>query len=106
MKLVIKNDKLFAVSEDEQFIGEIINSIEGGCSANPPIEEPGIFARIFEGHGYVYHLGDNPSNPFFNRSWGEVFDNPELLPEGTRNVFVDQSYSSLVDFRAVPAVPV
>ena len=71
-----------------------------------PIEEPGIFARIFEGHGYVYHLGDNPSNPFFNRSWGEVFDNPELLPEGTRNVFVDQSYSSLVDFRAVPAVPV
>lgn len=101
MKLTIKNDKLFAVSKNGEFIGEVVNSISGGCSKNPLYDEPGVFALIFEGHGYIYHQDDNPPNPFFNKFWGDVFENPELLPEGTRNVFVDNSYSSLVDFRAV-----
>lgn len=103
MKLIVKNDELFAVDQDDNFIGKIVNSIAGGCEPNPPSDEPGVFERIFGGGGYIYHVVDNPPNPFFNKSWGEVFENSELLPVGTKNVFIDQSYDCWLDFRATPA---
>ncbi len=100
MQLVVKNEKLFAVDESGKFVGKIVNDASGGCCDNPSNDEPGTFARIFEGHGYIYHQNDNPPNPFFNRSWGEVFKNPEMLPAGTKNVFVDQGRDAEDDFNA------
>lgn len=91
MLLVVKNNTLFAVDANQEPIGKVINCTDGGCFDNPPIEEADFFFKIFSGHGYIYHQHDNPPNPFFNKSWGEVFENPELLPVGTKNIFIDQS---------------
>lgn len=105
MLIIVKNNELYVIDKQGKFIGKIINSIAGGCNPNPPYDEPGTFAVVFGGHGYIYHVVDNPPNPFFNKSWGEIFQNPELLPKGTKNVFIDQSIDCWLDFQAtlVPA---
>lgn len=102
MKLVWFGKDLFAVTKNGEFVGQIINECSGGCIDNPNNNDvPGTFARLFEGHGYIYHQDDNPPNPLFVRSWGDVFVNPELLPTGTKNVFVDQGRTAEDLFNAV-----
>jgi hypothetical protein len=49
-----------------------------------------VFDRLYGGHGLIFHQSDAPPNPFFIKSWNKVFDGDEL-PEGTKNVFVDQT---------------
>lgn len=100
MILTRKNGKLFAVNESGEFIGQIVNEISGDCCDSPTNDEPGTFARTFEGYGYIYHQDDNLPNPFFIKSWGQIFANPELLPIGTKNVFVDQGRDAEDNFNA------
>ena len=75
-----------------------MNDISGDCIEEPSPEQPGTFARIFGGHGLIFHQEDNPPNPFFVKSWAEVFSNPELLPLATKNVFVDSGFDAECDF--------
>ena len=106
MKLTFKNDELYAVENDGSFIGKIVNrtycveGISGYCVENPEYENPGTFERCYSEHGYIYHQSDNPPNPFFVKSWSQVFDNPELLPNGTKNVFIDCSQDAFDDFNS------
>ena len=102
LKLELKNGYLFVLTNDGKLIGKVINSCDGGCVENPPTEEAGLFDRIYGGNGDIYHQHDNPPNPFFYKSWGEVFENPEILPVGTKNVFIDQSHNALFDYHAIP----
>lgn len=101
MHLIRKDGDLFAIGDKGEFVGKIINEISGDCCDNPTDDEPGLFAQIFGGHGYIYHQLDEPPNPFFLRSWDRVFSNPELLPANTKNVFVDGCKQAENDFRAV-----
>jgi hypothetical protein len=98
MRLIIKDGDLFAVDEADNFIGKIINEISGKCCDNPANDEPGVFAKVFGGYGYIYHQEDNPPNPFFIKSWSSVFENPDLLPSGTKNIFIDQQRNAEDDF--------
>lgn len=50
----------------------------------------GAFDSLYGGHGLIFHQLDAPPNPYFIKSWSEVFDGDEL-PSGAKNVFVDQS---------------
>lgn len=80
---------VFAIDENGCFRGQLINSIEGGCSSNPDNSGgPGFFARVFDGHGAVLHLLPHKS-PCGVMNWSEVFVNPELIPAGTLNLFLD-----------------
>lgn len=83
---------LYAYS-GEQRIGKIINTVAPGLTGltENPGEDASLFAAVYSGHGDIYHVSDNPPNPFFNSSWSEVFENPEFLPVGTANVFIDES---------------
>lgn len=101
MNLILRYNGLFAVDESGNFIGKIVNEATGKCCDNPTQDTPGVFDRLFGGHGYIYHQSDNPPNPFFNRDWSEVFSNPEMLPTATKNVFVDQCKDAENDFYAV-----
>ena len=100
MRLIRKDGGLFATKESGEFIGKIINDISGDCHEHPINDDPDIFSRVFGGKGDIYHVCDTPPNPFFNHSWSEVFENPELLPTGTKNVFIDQSQDAALDFRS------
>lgn len=106
MKLAIKNDELYAVENNGDFIGRIVNrtycieGVSGYCVENPEPETAGTFERCYSGLGYIYHQSDNPPNPFFVKFWNQVFDNPELLPKGTKNVFIDQSQDAQDSFNA------
>lgn len=73
-------NSVFYVVADGHVQGELVADAE---------MEPTVFNRIYEGNGMVLHQSDAPPNPFFVGSWGEVFSNPELVPTGTKNIFVD-----------------
>ena len=105
MRLIFRYNGLFAVDESGEFIGRVINESSGQCRDNPDQDEPEEFNHSFSGHGYIYHQSDSPPNPFFSHSWSDVFSNPELLPVGTRNVFVDQGREAESDFHAVETEP-
>jgi hypothetical protein len=91
MHLVQKNGSIFAFSSKGKFAGKVINSVCGGCVERPAFSEPREFALIFDGHGPVMHQKNPAPNPFFVTSWGELFENAEVLPEGTKNIFLDES---------------
>lgn len=98
-QLQSKNGKLFAL-KDGSFAGQIINDISGKCVENPRYCTDEIFAQIFSGHGEIYHLSENPINPFYSKP-DDVFRNPECLPLGTMNVFIDQSQAAIDNYNAV-----
>lgn len=98
--LVQKNGRIFATKSGE-FVGMIVNSVDGGCKECPQ-DDPSTFARVFDGNGDVYHQHDNPPNPFFLKDWGQIFENPELLPTGTQNIFIDQDFNCRSLFDAIP----
>lgn len=101
LSVLIKNNQLFAVDENGNFAGKLVNEITGKCVANPYECSAGTFARVFGGHGAVIHQLDNPPNGFFISSWSEVFTNPELLPAGTKHLFLDCDFNAEYDFKAV-----
>lgn len=90
LDLEIKNGELFAM-KDGHPVGTIVNHTSG-LLASKGLEDPCLFSRIFEGHGSIYHVHENPPNPFFLRNWNELFSNPELLPESS-NIFIDSDNS-------------
>ena len=102
MLLTYRNDHLFATTEQGEFIGKIINSSNGKLEKFPVEEDQGTFNFLFGGHGYIYHQNSN-AHPFEIEYWGKIFKNPELLPEGTRSVFIDHSNDCRFDFEAVLA---
>lgn len=55
-------------------------------------EDYTTFAAIYGGLGDIIQQHDNPPNPFFVKSWGEVFANPEMLPSGVKNIFIDNRW--------------
>lgn len=89
MKLTLKNEvdsssippseKLVAYKGDRR-----IGAVE--CNNDMTAHE---FSYVYGGLGDVYHCCGE-GNPFLRRHWGEVFENPELLPPGTLNVFLDE----------------
>jgi fructose 1,6-bisphosphatase len=98
MRLITKNNSLFVLSQSGNLIGEAIFSVDGkGVGDDDPI----TFAKVFSGQGTVLHQCDRPPNPFFVKSWGEVFQNPELLPPKTKNIFIDESTDAHLNFRKV-----
>lgn len=101
MNLTVKNGILFAVDEEGNFIGKIANDVSGECCDNPSNDHSFDFLRAFSGHGYIFHQNDQPSNPAFVCSWHEIFSNAELLPLGTKNVFVDPGKDAKDSFNAV-----
>jgi hypothetical protein len=97
LALEIKNGKLFCL-KDGNPVGTIVNHTSGLLATNG-CEDPSVFAAIFSGHGSIYHQSSNPPNPFFIKSWAELFENPDLLPQSS-NIFIDpdcDSYFAVLD---------
>ena len=51
------------------------------------------FYRVHESLGTLIQQMKNPPNPFFIGNWSEAFENPELIPEGTNSIFIDNSWT-------------
>lgn len=65
------------------------------------------FVRIYGGLGTIYHVEDPPPNLFFHRHWGQIFTNPERLPQGTKNVLVENTAEHYRDWlQAGPVEPI
>jgi hypothetical protein len=90
--IVQKDQDLFAIIENE-CRGKIVVGDESASD----------FSRIYGGLGEIYHQEDCPPNPFFLANWHQVFTNPDLLPKGTKNVFIDASQDSMLDYRSIAA---
>lgn len=88
---------LYAV-QGNKFLGKIVNQISGHFSRSPEAEDPSLFARVFSGHGSIYHQHPEPPNHYFVSGWGQLFENPELLPVGTSNLFLDQDDSEFQSY--------
>jgi hypothetical protein len=78
----------FATNAQGDCVGRITNDLSGGC-VNSPNTDPSQFERVWGGQGTILHQEDNPPNPFFVESWSEIFENPDKLPEGTKNILLD-----------------
>ena len=97
--LVKGEHKLFAVDCENQFQGRVTNTCTNKwLIENPSTEESSDFDLIYGGHGCILQLHDNPPNGFYIRNWSEVFSNPELLPVGTKSVFLDNDFNTSSDW--------
>lgn len=69
---------------------KLANKLDGTFASNPDEQDcdPDIFYRVYSGHGEIIHLSDNPINPFFVKP-EQAFTNPEKLPAGTNNIFLE-----------------
>jgi hypothetical protein len=101
LKLVIKNEKLFALDLLGNLAGKVVNNLSGSCEENPISVEAGLFGFVYGGHGDVYHFSDNPPNPFFCKA-EDVIENIELIPCGTEHMFLDASSNAICDYYSVP----
>lgn len=94
--LVEKDGYLFAIDlETNRWAGQIINDAYGHCAENP--EHDHNFRRLYDGHGNIYEMGDHL---FGVKNWGEIFANPELLPTGTTQIFLDMGSNASTNFTA------
>jgi hypothetical protein len=94
--LVKKNGYLFAIDrETDRFAGQVINNAYGHCVENP--EPDHNFRRLYDGHGDIYEMSDHL---FGVKSWGDIFSNPELLPTGTKQVFLDMGCNATTSYTA------
>jgi hypothetical protein len=94
--LIHKNDCLFAIDiETDRFAGQIINDAYGHCVENP--EPDHDFRRLYDGHGNIYEMGDHL---FGVKNWGDIFSNPDLLPTGTSQVFLDMGSNATTNYTA------
>lgn len=97
--LVKSEHKLFAVDRKNQFQGRVTNTCTNEWLLdNPSIEESSNFDLVYGGHGCILQLHDNPPNGFYIGSWNEAFSNPDLLPAGTKSVFLDNTFNALGDW--------
>lgn len=91
---------VFAVDEHDEFAGQLVNDPSGGLHEQPDnTGGPGVFSRVFDGHGPVIHLLPQPS-PYGVTDWGQAFENTELIPIGTENLFLDCQFNCEAAFRA------
>lgn len=94
--LIKKHEYLFAIDiETNRFAGQVINDAYGHCVENPEYDHN--FRRLYDGHGDIYEMGDHL---FGVKNWGDIFSNPELLPIGTNQVFLDMGSNALSSFKA------
>ena len=99
LTLIKKGDKLFAVDEHNQFQGRVTNTnTNEWLIDNPSVEESTDFNRIYGGHGLLLEIHENPPNPLYIKGWDEAFLNPDLLPVGTKAVFLDMNFNAKSDW--------
>lgn len=104
LKLVIKNGYLFATNNAGELQGRIINhnNEKGGYVIdNPSEEDSSHFDRLFGGHGDIFEVRPNPTSPFYHSSWEQIFQNPEMLPPGTKAVFLEMEQQTVWDWSEV-----
>ena len=103
--LVWKNSKLFATDKKGSFQGRVTNTNNGGYLKDNPDElDSSNFDCFFGGHGCVLELRENPPNGFYVGSWKEVIENPELLPTGTKSIFLDTDFNCKGDWKEAIAL--
>ena len=99
LTLIKSEHKLFAIDCDNQCQGRVTNTCTNEWLVeNPSTEESSDFNLIYGGHGCILQLHDNPPNSFFIGNWSEVFSNPELLPVGTKSVFLENDFNASSDW--------
>lgn len=78
------------IHKKHKHLYKLSNKLDGTFQDNPDTMDcdPDIFYRVFSGHGEIIHLSDNPPNWSFVKP-EQAFTNPELLPKGTTNVFLE-----------------
>lgn len=105
LTLIWKNNKLFAIDKEGNFQGRVTNTNNGGYLKDNPDElDSSDFDRIFGGHGCVLELRESPPNGFYVGNWGEVIKNPELLPTGTKSIFLDTDFNCESDWKEAIAL--
>lgn len=99
LTLIKSEQKLLVVDSQNQFQGRVTNTCTNKWLVeNPSTEESSNFDLIYGGHGCILLLHDNPPNGSYIGSWSEVFSNPELLPAGTKSVFLDNDFNTSSDW--------
>lgn len=93
--LIEKNGHLFAIDIENRWAGQVINDAYGHCVENPEYDHN--FRRLYDGHGNIYEMGDHL---FGVKDWGDIFSNPELLPAGTSQIFLDMGANAESSFKA------
>jgi hypothetical protein len=88
------------VDGDGWFAGHLRNTTSykyvSGCTPNPVAEPSQVFSRVYEGMGgSIFHLESGVNHPAFVSSWAGLYVNPDLLPDGTKNVYHDFSDSAI-----------